>query len=176
MAARSKAWTCGRSLVGIVGSNQKKKSRRRHGCLSLVNVLCSKAEVSATGWSLVQRSPTECGVSKCDREASIMRKPWPTRGSSAIGEKIDISLRMQPQLQCCSLNNFVFPIHRIPSVRPNIVLINSFPTNFNLCSSHTLERPREYIVCLDCVSMPEKKKKKLWVFELCLFRLVSITV
>jgi hypothetical protein len=27
--------------------------------------------VSATSWSLVQRSPTECGVSKtCDREAS----------------------------------------------------------------------------------------------------------
>jgi hypothetical protein len=27
--------------------------------------------LSATGWSLVQRSPTECDVSKkCDREAS----------------------------------------------------------------------------------------------------------
>ena len=24
-------------------------------------------------------SPTECGVSECNREASIMRKPWPTR-------------------------------------------------------------------------------------------------
>jgi hypothetical protein len=23
-----------------------------------------------TGWSLVQRSPTDCGVSECDREAS----------------------------------------------------------------------------------------------------------
>jgi hypothetical protein len=26
-------------------------------------------EVSASGWSLVQRIPTECGVSECDREA-----------------------------------------------------------------------------------------------------------
>jgi hypothetical protein len=40
-------------------------------CLSLVGVVCCQVEVSATSWSLVQRSPTECGVSKkCDREAS----------------------------------------------------------------------------------------------------------
>jgi hypothetical protein len=32
---------------------------------------CCQVEVSATSWSLVQRSPTKCGVSKkCDREAS----------------------------------------------------------------------------------------------------------
>jgi len=45
---------------------------------------CCHAEVSATGRSLVQRSPTECGVSECDREASIM-KSWPTRGCCAGG-------------------------------------------------------------------------------------------
>jgi hypothetical protein len=28
-----------------------------------VSVVCCQVEVSATGWSLVQRSPTECGVS-----------------------------------------------------------------------------------------------------------------
>jgi hypothetical protein len=39
-----------------------------------------------TGWSLVQRSPTECGVSECDREAS-MRRPRPPRGCRAIGKK-----------------------------------------------------------------------------------------
>jgi hypothetical protein len=26
------------------------------------------------------RSPTGCCVSECGREASIMRRPWPTRG------------------------------------------------------------------------------------------------
>jgi hypothetical protein len=42
-----------------------------HGCVSLLSVMCCKVEVSATGLSLVQGSPTECGVSKkCDREAS----------------------------------------------------------------------------------------------------------
>jgi hypothetical protein len=47
------------------------ESRRGHGCLSLVSVVCCQVEVSATGWSLVLRSPTACGVSKvCDREAS----------------------------------------------------------------------------------------------------------
>jgi hypothetical protein len=40
-----------------------------HRCLSLVSVVCFQVEVSATGWFLVQRSPTECGVSKCNREA-----------------------------------------------------------------------------------------------------------
>jgi len=53
-----------------------------HGCLSLGRVVCCQVEVFATGWSLAQRSPTECGVSGCDREASIMRRPWPTGGIS----------------------------------------------------------------------------------------------
>jgi hypothetical protein len=41
-----------------------KKCRRGHGCLCLVSVMCCQAEVSATGWSLVQKSHTECGVCK----------------------------------------------------------------------------------------------------------------
>jgi hypothetical protein len=46
-----------------------------------------EVEVFASGWSLVQRSFTECGVSECDREASIMMRPRPTRGCCAM-EKI----------------------------------------------------------------------------------------
>jgi hypothetical protein len=42
-----------------------------HGYLSLLSVVCCQVEVSATSCSLVQRSPTEYGVSKkCDLEAS----------------------------------------------------------------------------------------------------------
>jgi hypothetical protein len=54
--------------------------------MSLVSVVCCQVEVSATGWSLVQRSPTECSVFKlCDHETSTKRggpgpyravKPW----------------------------------------------------------------------------------------------------
>jgi hypothetical protein len=41
------------------------ESRRGHGCLSVVSVMCCQVEVSATSRSLVQRSPTDCGVSLC---------------------------------------------------------------------------------------------------------------
>ena len=36
-----------------------------------MNVVCCQEEVSATGRSRVQSSRTECGVSQCDREASM---------------------------------------------------------------------------------------------------------
>jgi hypothetical protein len=43
-------------------------------------VVCCQVQVSATGRSLVRRSPTDCGVSKCNLETSSMRRPWPTGG------------------------------------------------------------------------------------------------
>jgi len=56
------------------------ESRRGFGCLSLVNVVCCQVGVSALGLSLVQRS------ADYDREASILRRPWPT-GSICVMEK-----------------------------------------------------------------------------------------
>jgi hypothetical protein len=65
VTARSKAWVYDRSLVGIVGSNPAGSMD-----VYLLSVLCV-VRLSATGWSLVQRSHTECGVSKvCDRKTS----------------------------------------------------------------------------------------------------------
>jgi hypothetical protein len=32
--------------------------------------------------------PTDCGVSECDRETSIMRRPWPTRGCYNMDKNI----------------------------------------------------------------------------------------
>jgi hypothetical protein len=46
--------------------------------MSVVRVVCCPVEVSALGWSPIQRSPTECDVSVCDNESSILRRPWPT--------------------------------------------------------------------------------------------------
>ena len=60
------------------------ESRRGQGCLSLVDVVCYQVEVSASGRSLVHWSPTECGVSEYHREASILRRPWPTGGCYAM--------------------------------------------------------------------------------------------
>ena len=80
VAARSKVWVYGRSLAGTAVSNPL----RAHGRLPVVSVVCYQVEVSASGRSLVRRSPTECGVSECDREASIMRRARPTRGCCAM--------------------------------------------------------------------------------------------
>jgi len=74
-SAQSKVWVCGRSLAGILGSNP-------------AGVVCCQVEVSASGWSLVQKSPTECGVSECDHESSTMRTPWPTGGISVIVKNV----------------------------------------------------------------------------------------
>jgi hypothetical protein len=60
VATRSKAWVCGGWSAGI-----EFESRRGHVCLSVSCVCCVLSEVSAWGWSLFQRSPTECGVSVC---------------------------------------------------------------------------------------------------------------
>jgi hypothetical protein len=49
-----------------------------YGCLYVVFIVCCQVEISASDWSLVQRSPNEYYVSKCDCEASTIRKPWPT--------------------------------------------------------------------------------------------------
>ena len=51
------------------------ESRLEHGYLSVVYVVCCQVYVSASVSSLVQRSPTECGVSECDHEASTTSRP-----------------------------------------------------------------------------------------------------
>jgi hypothetical protein len=71
-----------------------------HGCLSLVGVVCCHVQVSVPGRSLVEGSPTECGVSECDREASITWRPWPTGGCCAIGKRNFRKIR-----DCC----FTYP-------------------------------------------------------------------
>ena len=60
MDARSNAWVCGSSLGVIAGSNP---AGGMDVCL-LLSVVCCHVEISAWGWSFVQRSPTECVVSK----------------------------------------------------------------------------------------------------------------
>jgi hypothetical protein len=74
---RSAPWVCSRLIAGLwvripLGGIDV--------CLSLVSVVCCQVEVSATGRSLVQRTPTAYGVAECDCEDSITRirvvAPW----------------------------------------------------------------------------------------------------
>jgi hypothetical protein len=71
--ARSKAWFCGRWLVGVAGSNP-----------SVADGIFCQLMFTVTGRLLVQRIPTECGVCECDHETSTMRKLWPTRDCRAM--------------------------------------------------------------------------------------------
>ena len=81
LAARSKTWVCGRSLAGIAGSNPA----------GGMDVCCECCVLSSRGPCVglvtVQRSPTDCGVSECDHESWIMRRPWPTGGCCAMVKK-----------------------------------------------------------------------------------------
>ena len=62
---RLKRGVCGRSLTGIVSSHTAGSMD-----ICLLWKLCSHVQISALGWSLFQRSSTNCGVSiECDREA-----------------------------------------------------------------------------------------------------------
>jgi hypothetical protein len=63
VAARSKAWGLGLLACWDCGF----ETRRGHGCLFLVSVVCCWVEMSATGRSIVQRSPSERGVSEWSR-------------------------------------------------------------------------------------------------------------
>jgi len=52
----------GVGLRRLASWNCEFESHREHGCLSVV---CCRVEISATSWSLVQRSPTDLGASLC---------------------------------------------------------------------------------------------------------------
>jgi hypothetical protein len=51
-----------------------------HGFLSVVSIVCCRVEVSATSWSLVQRSLTDYGASLC-----VIKKPREWEGPGPLG-------------------------------------------------------------------------------------------
>jgi hypothetical protein len=58
-----------------------------------VSVVCCQVEVSATGWSLVQRSPTDCGVS----QMCVTMKP---RRNEEAQAHIGLSSHRKKNLYC----------------------------------------------------------------------------
>ena len=65
------------------------ESRQGCGRLCLAIVGFCQVEVSMSGRSLVQRSPTECGVPEYDREASIFEE---VLAGSNPARGVDVSL------------------------------------------------------------------------------------
>ena len=96
--------------------NCRFESRRGHGCLSLVIVVRCQEGVSASFGPLVH-SPTVCG-----REASIMRRSWPSPACCAVYRKL---------LSCCSPT--------ISNCAPKSCHVTS--DHIKLCSSHVTSPP-----------------------------------
>jgi len=139
---RTMAWNCGF------------ESRFGYGCLSLVSVVCCQVEISASGWSLFQRSSTESGVSECDREAWIMRRPWYTRGCCVMERKTGLvlnpGLRSEtPANNCLNHGMVVSNIH--------YTVLHQYTVELNLldCGANISERNKVYFweVTLDIFAL-----------------------
>ena len=73
VATPSKVCVWGRSLAGIASL----KTTWGVDVCRFVNVVLSGTGL-CNGLMTRPEEPTECGVSECDREASTVRRPWPT--------------------------------------------------------------------------------------------------
>jgi len=78
---------CGSAAARFLELRVRNPPGGGHGGLFLASVIGCEVEVSASSWSLFQRSPTECSVYECDREAPVMRRPWPNRCCRAMKKK-----------------------------------------------------------------------------------------
>jgi hypothetical protein len=144
------------------------ESHRGHGCWSVVSVVCCQVEVSATDWSLVQRSPTECGASLC-----VIKKPRKRGGSSparglqntnpqwvvAPVEKIvgwyinfkDMHCTSDVRLRLYVLNGFLYL--SIVAVRDRLLSLHCWVTGKLVpvdCRAHVLWPSCLSTVCLFC--------------------------
>jgi hypothetical protein len=81
VAERSKTRVCGQSLAGKAGSNPAVETD-----VCLLWMLCCQEDVSPTGWSLVQVSPADFGVSLC------VIKKLPERGG--LGQRWAVALEV----------------------------------------------------------------------------------
>ena len=85
----------------------------------LVSVVCCQVEVSATSWSLVQRSPTDCGASlSVIRKTSWMRS-WPIGGCRAKNKQSSVrGVPITCFLQCSCWARAGFIINFVKICRP----------------------------------------------------------
>ena len=87
--------------------------------MSFVSVMCFQVEIS-----FVERSPTECGVSECDREASLTRRPSLTRDFAPLVGRLCIkkcytmySRTMISRIKKCVLFELAIHSFTVPYMR-----------------------------------------------------------
>ena len=121
-------WPCG--LRRVSAAARLLGLRVRIPPWAWVSVVCCEVEVSATCWSHVQRSSTEC-VCVCDPEASTMLRHWRTGGSSYHGNKCDrrnhmkhdtyIYQRVISSWNCTFMKFLRYVRHRVIEIKINCV-------------------------------------------------------
>jgi hypothetical protein len=90
-----------------------------------------------TGRSLVQRSPTECGVSECDLEISTMRRHWPTRNWCATNKQTN---KMYAYTYLVPLSLYVASSHQNLKLIPSWCVLETLRRTlqswgYGICSS-----------------------------------------
>jgi len=135
VAARSKAWPLACWDCGF-------ESHRGHGCLSVVSIVCWQVEVSASGWSLVQRIPTKCSVYEGDHESSSNRCLGPvgllrhgtkknTFAINALLDKSEASTLVIPKSAVGQNLNLFYPPSSFKPYSNNINFnASTFPSRF----------------------------------------------
>jgi len=87
--------------------------------LSLVGIVCCQVEVSASDVSLVQRSPTECGVSsECDREPrNQVEVPQKKKRSAQLNFNTDVKVLISSlqNLHGLVFKHFTCPLTEVSS-------------------------------------------------------------
>jgi hypothetical protein len=128
VATRSKAWVCGCSLTGIVGSNP----RRGHGCL-----LCVVRYMS-----LRRANPSYGGILPnvvCLSVISIPQQRGGLGPTGAVVSEEKVSCIKNRNHDCCHYTFLCIPCHLLP-LRPTIFSISL------LCS--TLRTGMLFVVCM----------------------------
>jgi len=91
VAMRSKVWDWGCSLTGIADSNPAGgMDVRLLWVLCVVSLGSLRRTIHSSSGVLV------CCVSECDCTASIMRRPWPTRGCCVMGKEMNLFIQTSP--------------------------------------------------------------------------------
>jgi hypothetical protein len=83
VAARSKAWVCDGPVAGISGSNPP-------WWLGFVSLCCERYILSGRSLcvGLIQRIPTQCGLSESDREPSTMGRTFCHNSCSRVKDQL----------------------------------------------------------------------------------------
>ena len=71
-----------------------------------MSLSCECCVSSGRGLCVGLRSPTECGVPECDRESSIVRRPWLTGGQEKKKQFRHVNRAVGNLTSCIPVNNY----------------------------------------------------------------------